>query len=78
MVSGRCRMEMGGSWSLGKEALNQEKHRGAVNELGVSSSWGVRVSRAGQVVSTACQEHGVCCCLSFNHYIKLCTQQSVG
>lgn len=27
-------MEMGGSWSLGKEALNQEKHRGAVNELG--------------------------------------------
>lgn len=31
----------------------------AVNELGVSSSWGVRVSRAGQVASTACQEHDV-------------------
>lgn len=32
---------------------------------------------AGQVVSLACQQRAVCC-LFFNHYIKLCVQQSVG
>lgn len=59
MVSGRCRTEMGDFMEPGQQALHQVKHRGAVSEFGVSSSWGVRVSRAGQVVSTACQEHGV-------------------
>lgn len=28
-------------------------------DLRVSSSWGVRVSRAGQAVNAACQEHSV-------------------
>lgn len=79
-----CRWCQGGagwrweiSWNPVRKALNQVEHRGAVNELGVSSSWGGRVSRAGQVVSLACRQRGVCC-LFFNHYIKLCVQQSVG
>lgn len=59
MVSGRCRMELGDFMEPGQGS--SEPGETAVNELGVSSSWGVRVSRAGQVVSTACQERGVCC-----------------
>lgn len=52
-------MEMGDFMEPGQQALNQAKHRGAVSKFGVSSSWGVGLSRTGQVVSTACQEHGV-------------------
>lgn len=52
-------MELGDFMEPGQGS--SEPGETAVNELGVSSSWGVRVSRAGQVVSTACQERGVCC-----------------
>lgn len=45
-------MEMGDFMEPGQQALNQVKHRGAVSEFGVSSSWRVGVSRMGQVVST--------------------------
>lgn len=72
-------MEMGGFMEPGQGSSEPgETLRGAVNKLGISSSWGVRVSWVGQVVSTACQEHGVCCCLFFNHYVKLCIQQCLG
>lgn len=52
-------MEMGDFIEPGQQALNRVKHPGAVSILGVSSSWGGRVSRAGQVISTAYQEHAV-------------------
>lgn len=71
-------MEMGDFMEPGQQALYRVEHRGAVKVFGVSSLYGVRASKMGQIVSTACQEHVSVFSVFFYHYIELCFQHYIG